>query len=391
MKQETFRRELTDLVPEVPEVFHQRVEAFLKEKVDQEVNMKESTKRAVWTGARIGRRALVLALIAVLALSAVALAAREWGIFEALGVIVGKQPPTADSVLHADLYHGTVNGVEITVKEAGYDGKTLFLQYSYILPAVTEPLEDLGDETFELLDNYNVGNWVDAFWINGECMDMANNSGAEVDLTDTLGEIVRTEYWWLDNIDVHLDGEVTITLPIGERQDLEYRKSLYDREANAYRLPDKGVVTFTMDLGNVQDQVVTLHPGVQTVTPDVTVSVSEATFTPMMTYITLEMEGNPDSLAAYRAENGEGYTDAEGNLTWAFSGMDVYGIWVGSLELVDGQGQQVFPDHCGMNGYSDNWAEFTYPYMDPQDLPDELWMASMLDGTADMTTAVRVR
>lgn len=353
--------------------------------------MKESTKRAVWTGARIGRRALVLALIAVLALSAVALAAREWGIFEALGVIVGKQPPTADSVLHADLYHGTVNGVEITVKEAGYDGKTLFLQYSYILPAVTEPLEDLGDETFELLDNYNVGNWVDAFWINGECMDMANNSGAEVDLTDTLGEIVRTEYWRLDNIDVHLDGEVTITLPIGERQDLEYRKSLYDREADAYRLPDKGVVTFTMDLGNVQDQVVTLHPGVQTVTPDVTVSVSEATFTPMMTYITLEMEGNPDSLAAYRAENGEGYTDAEGNLTWAFSGMDVYGIWVGSLELVDGQGQQVFPDHCGMNGYSDNWAEFTYPYLDSQELPDELWMASMLDGTADMTTAVRVR
>lgn len=44
-----------------------------------------------------------------------------------------------------------------------------------------------------------------------------------------------------------------------------------------------------------------------------------------------------------------------------------------------------------MNGYSDNWAEFTYPYLDSQELPDELWMASMLDGTADMTTAVRVR
>lgn len=391
MKQETFRRELNDLIPDVPENFHQRVEAFLTEQVDREFNEKKSAKRAARTGIRISRRALVFALIAVLALGTAALAARQWGIFDALRVIVGQQPPTADSVLQADVHQETVNGVVITVKEVGYDGKTLFLQYSYRLPDVTEPLDFPDGESSTLLSAYHVGSWVDAFWINGECMDMANNSGAEEQLTDVPGEILRTEYWRLDNLNVALSGEVTITLPIGEKQDLAYRKELYDRETDAYHLPDKGVVTFTLNVGNVLDQVVTLHPGVQTVTPDVTVSVSEATFTPMMTYITLEMEGNPDSLAAYKAENGEGYTDSQGNVTWPFSGMDVYGLWISDMELVDGQGQPVFPDHYGMNGYSDTWAEFTYPYLDPENLPDELWMAAMTDGVADMEQAVRIK
>lgn len=391
MKQETFRRELNDLIPDVPENFHQRVEAFLTEKVDREFNEKEHAKRAARTGIRISRRALVFALIAVLALSTVALAARQWGIFDALRVIVGQQPPTADHVLQADLHQETVNGVEITVKEAGYDGRTLFLQYSYRLLDVSEPLDFPDGESGELLSEYHVGSWVDAFWINGECMDMANNSGSEEQLTDVPGEILRTEYWRLDNLNVALTGEVTITLPIGETQDLAYRKELYDRETDAYRLPDRGVVTFTLNVGDVLDQVVTLHPCVETVTSDVTVSVSEVSFTPLMTYITLSMEGDPDSLAAYKAEHGEGYTDAQGNVTWPFSGMDVYGEWISSMELVDGQGQRVFPDHYGMNGCSDTWAEFTYPYLDPENLPDELWMAAVTDGVADMTQAVRIK
>ena len=89
MKQETFRRELKNLTPDVPEVFHQRVEAFLQEKVDQEVNMKESTKRALYMGGRFSSRALIFALIAVLALGTVAVAATQWGIFGSLSEMLG--------------------------------------------------------------------------------------------------------------------------------------------------------------------------------------------------------------------------------------------------------------------------------------------------------------
>ena len=40
MKEEAFRRELEKLTPDVPESFHQSVETFLTQKVNQEVYMK---------------------------------------------------------------------------------------------------------------------------------------------------------------------------------------------------------------------------------------------------------------------------------------------------------------------------------------------------------------
>ena len=112
----------------------------------------------------------------------------------------------------------------------------------------------------------------------------------------------------------------------------------------------------------------------------------------MMTYITLAMEPNPDSVAAYKAEHGEGFYAEDGTLLWEYSGMNVYGDWIVSLELVDGNGYRIFPEHSyGNNGYSDTWAEFTYPYMDPAALPDQLWLAPMDGDTADMDNAIRVK
>lgn len=391
MSEAAFRRELTELFPEVPQALHQQVEVFLQEKVEREEQVGEHPRSMGRACGRIGMRALVFALMAVLALSAVALAATQWGIFDALRVILGTQPPTADSVMHANLYQETVNGVTITVQEAGWDGKTLFVQYSYRLPEGVETSARLDEATWALLDEYNVGNWVDAFWIDGVCMDMAGGSGGTDQLTEIPGEIVRTAYWRLDQMDVTLSGEVTFTLPIGEKQSAEYRRSLYDGETQAYRLPDRGVVTFSMDTGDMVSRVVSLHPDEKTVTPDVTVSVSEAAFTPLMTYITLNLEANPDSLAAYKAEHGEGYVDENGSLLWAYSGVDVYGAWISSLELVDGAGQRVFPENSGLNGCSSTWAEFTYPYMDPEKLPEQLWLAPVHAGTADMSQAIRVK
>ena len=117
----------------------------------------------------------------------------------------------------------------------------------------------------------------------------------------------------------------------------------------------------------------------------------EAAFTPLMTYITLEMLPNAESVAAYKAEHGDGFYGEDGTLLWEYTGADVYGGWVSSLQLVDGNGTVLFPDHWGNNGYSAEWSEFTYPYMDAQNLPEELWLAPVEDGAADMTCAVRVK
>lgn len=399
MKQEAFRRELADLTPDVPEVFHQRVEAFLAEKVDQEVTMKESTKRALAAGGRFGSRALIFALVAALMLGTVAYAATQWGIFDSLSDLLGSQPPTADSVMAANLHQETVNGVDITIREAGYDGKTLFLQYSYRINDVTEPWGTvdrdgrlaLTDADFEQLDAHQVGWWVDAFWVNGQAMDMASGSGAVDEAGAVPGEIIHTEYWRLDNIDVALAGKVEIALPIGESQSAEYRKSIFDRESGQYTLPDKGVVTFTFDASDILSRVATFTPNAETVTPDVTARVTEAAFTPLMTYITLDLKANPDSVAAYKAEHGEGAYGEDGTLYREYSGMDVYGDWIASLQLVDGNGQQVFPGYWGNNGYSNTWAEFTYPYLDAEKLPDELWLATVNGGVADMEYAIRVK
>ena len=150
-------------------------------------------------------------------------------------------------------------------------------------------------------------------------------------------------------------------------------------------------MTFTLNVGDTLSRVVTLKPDFVTATPDVTVQVSEAAFTPLMTYITLAMTPNPDSLAAYKAENGEGYYDEDGNLIWPYTGMDIYGDWICTLELVDGEGHPLFPGSYGNNGCSETWAEFTYPYTDANQLPEELWMAPVDGDTADMTYAIRVK
>ena len=98
---------------------------------------------------------------------------------------------------------------------------------------------------------------------------------------------------------------------------------------------------------------------------------------------------NPEALAAFIRINGEGPKNEDGEVMWAYGGMDVFQDWVCSLELVDGQGKLVFPGHAGQNGYSNEWAEFLYPYL--ENIPAELYLAPLKDGAADMSQAVRVK
>ena len=153
--------------------------------------------------------------------------------------------------------------------------------------------------------------------------------------------------------------------------------------------PSKGIVKFTLDTTDVEKLVRTENPNIPFTSEKGTVQVSEVCYSPLMTYITLKIDGSSDALAAYKEKNGEGYTDENGNLMWSFSTMDMYTEWLTSLELVDGDGQQLFLDHYGNNGYGDTWAEYDYPYI--ENVPEELYLAPIVNGAADMTQAVKVK
>ncbi|MBQ8161697.1 MAG: hypothetical protein IJ083_13255 [Clostridia bacterium] len=378
--------------------------------------MKESTRKAIRTAGRYSTRTVILAAALAVMVCAVALAATQWHVFDSLSFMLGTTPPpAADSLMQRNLYQDTVNHVEITVREAGYDGRTLLLEYSYRMLDVDTPYgvtagelfgEDLpegltadmyvealkGDAQSDL-QAHQVGWWIDNFWINGKAVDMPNNSGAVVTGSGVPGEIIHTEYWRLDNEGFSLNGPVQISLPIGERQNLaDYSKKNHPEKYDAdgsLKLPEKGIVTFTYDAKDILSQVNIIHPEEEKVLPDVTAKVSEAAFSPLMTYITLDLKVNPDALAAFIAENGEGAKNEAGEVMWPYGGMDVFQDWVCSLELVDGQGKLVFPGHAGQNGYGNEWAEFLYPYLET--IPSELYLAPIEGGVADMTQAIVVK
>lgn len=397
MNSKEFKDKLTSVTPEVPEHFHGRMEMTLENIVLQEAQMKDSTIQAMKKAGRFSSRTVAIALAITLMLGAVAFAAAtQWHLFDQIPFLTGNDTPkNADNLMQSNLYQDTINNVEISVNEAGYDGHTLLLQYSYRMLDVDKTFgkDGITTEDEKLLYDHNVGWWIDHIWFNGKCMDMPNNSGGLKVGSDVPGEIIVTEYWRLDNEGFSLNGPIQISLPIGERQNLaDYNKKNHPEQYDVdgtLKLPEKGIVTFTYDAKDILSQVTTIHPEEEKVLPDVTVKVKETAFSPLMTYITLDLKVNPDSLAAFVEANGEGVKNDEGEVLWTYGGMDVFGDWVTSLELVDGQGKLLFPDHYGQNGYDNEWAEFLYPYI--ESIPDELYLAPIEDGVADMSQAVRVK
>ena len=401
MKDQDFALRLQQELPDVPEGFHDRMTRTLNGFVVQERCEKAAAP------ARRTRLNLAFALAAaLLLLAAAAAAALHWNLFDE---IFGATPKNADQVLTSVVHQETINNVEITVDEAGYDGITLYLRWRYRMPDVDTPLgmyrdgqtgDGLSEEDYQLLNEHGVGWWIDNLWINGQCIGMGANSGGSERGSETPGEIIVSSYYRLDNEDVYLpDGDLTISLPIGQRQPLEdyslaNHPEKYDENGNL-KLPEKGMVTFTIP-NSIRSRVTTEQPMVWTQLPDVRACVSKVVYSPIMMYVTLQMECSPDSLARYIQENGEGYYDENGTLLFPYSGMDLYGDWASSLTLVDGQGQPVFPNLYddygyvyGNNGYGSEWAEYLFPYLDSY--PAEMWLAPMQDGTADMSRALRVR
>ena len=364
------------------------------------------------------RVALMLAL--ALALAVHALAESSWELFGSIPDLVGENvPPLADTVMQKMDHMETVNDVEIRILEAGYDGRTLFLRYSFRMLLVDRPLaataeEIYGDELPEgmdpnscvpdtfagdvdwesLLADCGVGWWIDNIWIDGRELQMADGSMQLYSGSDYPGEIIETDYWRLDNLEEYLSGPVQISLPIGDMQDfmdydIMHHPEKFD-ENDMLILPEKGMVTFTFDAKDIASTVPETGPGQEIVLPEVTAKMRKAVFSPLLTYIWLDLEANPDLLAAYIAENGEGPLDSEGEVMWPYDGTAVFGDWLGSLVLTDGTGTVLFPDHYGLEGYDDSFAEFLYPYLDANALPNALYLAPLDDNGADLSRAVQV-
>jgi len=399
MKKEEFRQQLAAVSPQPSQHFSNHVDNVL-----ERINHLSMIPQATSHNKRIGSKTVVIILIALLLCSA-AFAATHWDIFDTLHFILNKQFFGSHAQMQKILQQETVNDVEITIHEAMYDGRTLFIQYSYRMLDETEPLGILDAngqlqcgvtlDALEKLSNHNVGWWIDQIWINGQCIDMASSSSDEPTGTLTPGEIIMTGYWRLDNLDIALSDEVSIGLPIGARQPLsDYFRAdhpeRYDASGNLLQ-PEEGLISFKFDTKDVKDHVALSHPNIETVLPDVTAKVTEAAFSPLMTYITLELKGNPDALAAYQAQHGESYYDDQGKLMYTYTNLDVHQSYILSLSLVDGNGKMIFPNHSGCHGVGDDWAEFVYPYLPPENMPDELWLAPVIGQTADMTSAIRVK
>ncbi len=323
-------------------------------------------------------------------------------------------PESAAELIQPILYQETVGSTEITIQEAAYDGRSLFLVYSFRMTDVDHPLgltagefygeelpEDMDPNEYvygmtedaeDLLWEHGVGWWMDGIWINGtELNDMPEGSGQYLSGTDIPGELVENDIWRLDNVGVFLDSPVQISLPIGKRQDyMEFTRSEHPEKYDAdgrMILPEKGMITFTFDPKDVLSSVRVFRPEGETAAPVAAVKVAEAAFSPLMTYITLDLTVNPDAMDAFIAENGEGMTDDNGEIIWPYGPMDVFGEWVESLMLTDGNGTVLFPDVCGMAACSDEGAEFLLPCLET--LPDALYLAPVSEeGAADMTQAI---
>lgn len=394
-----FQLRLRDAMPDVPDCFHHAMTKTLDAIV---INERVSCAQAVEKPQRFRRgtrRTLVLALILVLLLATVAVAAYHWRVFDAIW-FHSTPPQNLDTVMQSNLHQETVNNVEITIREAGYDGRTLYLMYSFRMLDVDrclgvndEGVVEMGfyAEDEQLLYDHNVGWFFDGFWINGRYMSATSNSGSTMSGSTTPGELVRYDYWRLDNGDVSLSGQVEIALPIGNKPAKRYNMienpEMFTENGDPL-MPEDGLVKFTIDASDILARVVTEHPNKKVVLPEVTIWVSEISITPMQTYVIMEMEPDADALAAYKAEHGEGFLDDQGNLYWSYSGTDVY-AWAQDMSLVDGDGRVLFPNEYPNNGFGERWAEFLFPTI--EQIPGELYMAPLEDGVPDMARAVPAR
>ncbi|NLO84492.1 MAG: DUF4179 domain-containing protein [Clostridiales bacterium] len=398
MNEKDFSRKFRQITPEVPQDFHQAMKSTLSNIVRDEHNNRGEIK----VGRRFSGRTLALALMIMLLLTTVAMALMNWTVFEN---IIGAVPQNASKIMKSNLATVTVNNVEITIKEAGYDGMSLYLQYSHRMLDMDHPVGEVGEgdgkryltqEDMQEYSDYKVGWWIDNIWFDGKPMDMPAGSSGTTNGTEVNGEIIESQLWRLSVEDVYLDGKVEISLPIGERQD---RRAIYatKNEDGTLPLPEDGMVTFTLDTTLAQGDMIKTHPNIPTEFDTLTATVSEVVYTPIMAYINVDVDVKDEALADFIARNGDGFYGEEGELFWKYGPADVLDEWgVYSLVMVDGDGNLVLPNMreeygyiYGGSGYSTTSLEYLFPYLDQY--PEEMYLVQSHEGVLDLDHKIKVK
>lgn len=399
-----FCAELNRSVPPMPESFDRAMRQTLDAIVAQEAEeIYPARKRAEHRPAhaqhranRAARRWVVYLLAAILLLGAVAFAASQLrrNVFE---VTLNANPQNAAQLIQYDLAKESFNECDIEIRQAAYDGMTLYLVYSVRDRAATELLGELDpdtgvryvyDETMPAMERDNIGWWIDSLWINGQSVNMPAGSAQWVEGGEEPGELLFYQTWCLDQEDIFLSGKrEEISLPIGERQPRE--SLVIDREAHTIEKPKAGLVTFYLDCSS-RDGVTVTHPNEWKDLGDFAAAARDVTFSPIQLYITLDLKINPDSLAAYIEENGEGVRDEAGNLIMPYDGTELASDWIYSLQLVDASGTPVDfgaadNGYFGCQAFSATEALFTFPALDSY--PAEMYLAP--DGNVEQGVKVR--
>lgn len=402
MKSNRLRTQLQQAVPEMPATFDLAMRNALNDILSQEALTNAAPARKPGAGRGLRRRMVAYVLAALLLLGAVAVAATylQHNVFEAT---MGDNPQNSGAITKYDLAHATVGNCDIDIREAAYDGMALYVVYSIRDRTMTEPLGELSDpndpsgyrylneQAYEMLERNNVGWWFDALWIDGRDTNMPSMSGGMEVGSETPGEILFYMMYRLDQEQLYLTGtDVEIAMPIGERQSFDILE--HDPETGLILKPSKGLVTFRLDC-SIRNGVTVAHPNEEAKLDNLTAWTSEVTYSPIQMYITLGMRVDENAMAKFIDENGDGYYDEDGNLLWAYDGMELVQEWIGGVTLVDQTGKPVFDSMDGFygnQGYGADVAWFTFPYL--ESYPDEMYLAPMMDSTtADMTQAVRVK
>lgn len=393
MKKFELRHKLEAAVPEASPLFGRALRETLAGLARQEELRGESAPAKPMIPKR---RALVFILAAILLVAAVAAAATllARNVFD---VTLGDTPSNAASLTQYNLASERVGDARITVREAAYDGMTLYIVYSIRDMAATQPWggEDesgyryLRQEDYEAVEKLGVGWWVDHIWIDGEAVDMPNMSGGEELPGEEPGEALYYMQYRLDQVDLYLEGKnVEIALPIGERQPLD--SLVISREPYAIAKPEKGMVTFHMDCSS-REQVKTETPNILLEGPRWSAKASQVVYSPIQMYVTLEWAIRPEALEEYIAENGDGYYE-NGVKLWDYDALEICGGDIMNLRLVDGSGKPVFETmkgFYGCGGAGNTQAFYTFPYA--PEYPDIMYLAPEIEGKIDMELGIRLK
>ncbi|MEG0864059.1 MAG: hypothetical protein RSI32_06225 [Clostridia bacterium] len=344
-----------------------------------------------------GTVALIVLLLAAIAVAATLL---THNVFD---ITMGATPKNAAGITKYNLVKQSFSHCDIEVKEAAYDGMSLYIVYSIRDRNATELLGEVdeagirrpSDEGMIAMETAmaedNIGWWRDNLWIDGKAVSMPAMSGGDTIAGEEPGELLFYMMYRLDQEKLYLNGtDVEIAMPIGENQPFE--SLAQSAETGQLEKPNDGLITFHLDC-SIRSDVASTAPNVAVDLHDMTAKVSEAVYSPIQMYVTVDAQAKQDAMDAYIAKHGEGYVDEQGRMLWKYSGLDIIEPWVSILQLVDHEGKPVFDSMDGFYGYqgaSKNQAWYTFPYM--ESYPDEMWLAPMDDkGMPDMATALKVK